>query len=251
VLHGDRLFVQCDVQKGAFLAALSLEAGVTLWKKERDEVPTWGTPTVFAHAGRTQVVVNGYKHIGAYDAETGKEIWRMRGGGDIPVPTPVLGHGLLFITSAHGRMSPIYAVRPSAKGDITLPEGATSSEHIAWSIRRGGNYMQTPIVAGDYLFWCRDSGFFSCFKARTGEMLYRQRIGSRSEGFTASPVAGDGKIYHASEKGNVYVMHPGPAFKILAKNPMGEPVMATPAISRGVLYVRTRSHLYAVGKKGE
>jgi outer membrane protein assembly factor BamB len=243
------VILQCDVQGNSFLASFALSDGATRWKTNRDEVPTWGTPTLYRVKDRIRIAVNGYKHIGGYDFETGEEVWKMKGGGDIPVPTPVFAHGLLFITSAHGRMSPIYAVRASAAGDITLADDTASNEHVAWSIRRGGNYMQTPLVHGDHLFACRDSGILSCFEARTGEKLFRERIGERAEGFTASPVAADGKLYFASERGNVYVVRAAGAYERLARNAMGEACMATPALSEGVLYVRTRRHLVAVGKK--
>ena len=114
------------------------------------------------------LVVNGWKHIGGYDAKTGKEIWKLRGGGDIPVPAPVVAHGLVFITNAHGPASPIYAVRLGARGDITLPEGKTASEHVAWSVMRGGGYMQTPLVYGENLYTCRDNGVLTCYRARPG-----------------------------------------------------------------------------------
>ena len=95
---------------------------------------------------RPQIIVNGYKHIGGYDVDTGKEIWKLQGGGDIPVPTPVLFEDMVFITNAHGRMSPIYAVNLAAEGDISLAKDSSSNEHVLWSISRGGNYMPTPIV---------------------------------------------------------------------------------------------------------
>jgi outer membrane protein assembly factor BamB len=249
VIHGDAVILQCDVQGKSFLASFALKDGTLRWKKARDEVPTWGTPTVYRTGDRVRIAVNGYKHIGGYDFETGEEVWRMKGGGDIPVPTPVFAHGHLFITSAHGRMSPIYAVRATAEGDITLEADTADSEHVAWWIRRGGNYMQTPLVHGDLLFACRDSGVLSCFIARTGERLFQERIGERGEGFTASPVAAGGNLYFASERGNVHVIRAGRTFERIARNVLGEPCMATPAVSGGVLFVRARRHLFALGKK--
>ena len=171
----------------------------------------------------------------------------MRGGGDIPVPTPVAAGDLIFITQAHGPGSPLYAIRKTATGEIAPgPDG--SSEHVAWSIPRGGAYMQTPLVYGDYVYSCRDNGSLSCFKATTGELQYQERLGSGSTGFSASPVAADGKLYFTSEEGQVYVLRAGPKFEVIAVNELGETAMATPAISEGVLYFRTRSHLVAVGR---
>jgi len=248
VIHDGVVYLQCDVLNDPFLAAFDLETGRELWRTPRQDVPTWSTPTVYETGDRTLLLVNGWKHIGGYDAKTGQEVWKLKGGGDIPVPAPVVAHDLVFITNAHGPGSPIYAVRTSAKGDISLPEGKTSSEHVAWSIERGGNYMQTPLVYGDLLYTCRDNGVLSVYRARTGERLYQERLGGGSTGFSASPVAADGKVYFTSEEGDVYVVRAGERFELLAKNALGEITMASPAVSEGVLYFRTRSHLVAVGR---
>jgi len=246
VIWGDRVIVQADVQEGSFLAALSLADGKEIWRTERDEVPTWSSPTVLETDGRKQVVVNGFKHIGGYDLDTGEELWKMSGAGDIPVPTPVYGHGLIFITNAHGGGSPVYAIRPGATGDISLKGDEASNEHIAWS-RRSGAYMQTPLVYGDHLYVCRDNGVLSVIEAKTGRRTSQKRLGSGSSGFTASPVAADGKLYYTSEMGDVLVLSAGPDPAVLATNEMGEVCMATPAISEGVLFFRTKGHLVAVG----
>jgi len=250
IIHHDLLIVQCDVQKGSFLAAFDVSNGNEIWRTPREEVPTWSTPTVVANGGRDQVVVNGFKHIGAYDARTGKELWKLQGGGDIPVPTPVFAHHLIFITSAHGRMAPVYAIRPDARGDISLPDNQSTNDFVAWSMNRRGNYMQTPIVVGDYLYCCNDAGVLACYNARTGENLYSERLGTGGAGFTASAVSADGRLYGTSEQGTVYVIRAGPKFEVLGKNEMGETCMATPAISEGVLYFRTRGNVVAIGREG-
>jgi outer membrane protein assembly factor BamB len=246
VIHDGRVFVQADVQKGSFVAALDVKTGAEIWRTPRADVPTWSTPLVYTGPGPAQVVVNGWKHIGGYDVKTGKEIWRLTGGGDIPVPTPVAGHGLIFITNAHGGMAPIYAIRPTATGDISLKEGETSNAHIAWSQPREGAYMQTPLVYGDLLYVCRDNGVLSVFDAKTGERTYQHRLAGGQTGFTASAVAAGGKVYYTSEEGTVYVIEAGPRFTLLGENPLGEVAMATPAISEGVLFFRTRGHMVAI-----
>jgi outer membrane protein assembly factor BamB len=248
VIHEGVVYLQVDVLNDPFLAAFDLETGREVWRTRRQDVPTWSTPAVHEVEGRAVLVVNGWKHIGGYDAKTGKEIWKLRGGGDIPVPAPVVAHGLVFITNAHGPASPIYAVKTGARGDITLPEGKTSNEHIAWSVERGGAYMQTPLVYGDLLYTCRDNGVLSVYRALTGEKLYQERLGGGGSGFTASPVAADGKVYFTSEEGDVFVVRAGERFELLAKNSLGEVTMATPAISEGRLFFRTKSHLLAVGR---
>jgi outer membrane protein assembly factor BamB len=251
VIHKDAVILQCDVQKNSFIAAYSLKDGSELWKTPRGDVPTWGTPTVYTGEKYPQIIVNGFKHIGAYRIETGQEIWRMTGGGDIPVPTPVVAHGLIYITNAHGRMSPVYAVKLSATGDISLGANESSNDHVAWSYPKGGNYMTTPIVWGDYLYCCSNSGKLSCFNAATGEPVYQENLGSSSVPFSASPVAADGKIYFPGEKGDIYVVKAGPEFEVIAINKMYEECMATPAISHGALLFRTRNHLVSIAEGKE
>jgi outer membrane protein assembly factor BamB len=242
VLHGKSVIVQCDVMGGSFLAALDVDTGEEIWRTQRDELPGWGTPTVDVRASRSQVIVNGYKHIGGYDLETGAELWKLVGGGDIPVPTPVVARDLVFITSAHGKLAPIYAVPIDASGEVTLDSG------LAWGTKKRGNYMQTPLVVGDWLYMCHDSGALRCYAAETGEEQYAERLGDGKTGFTASGVAADGKLYFTSEVGGIHVVKAAPTFELLAVNEMGEECMATPAISEGVLYWRTRGHLVAIGE---
>lgn len=248
VLVDGKLIVQVDVQGPSYLAAFDAATGEELWRTERDEVPTWSTPTIYEHGGRKLVAVNGWKHIGGYDLETGREVWRLRGGGDIPVPTPVLGEDLLFITNAHGFQSPIYAIRQDARGDISLGDEEASNDGIAWSTRRDGAYMQTPIVVGDHLYVCRDNGVVGCYELDGGREVYRQRLGKGgTSGFSASAVSDGETIYFSNETGEIFVVRAGPEFELLAVNEMNEIVMATPAISQGTLYFRTRGHVVAVG----
>jgi outer membrane protein assembly factor BamB len=248
VLHEDRVVVQVDVLKDSFVAALNAGDGSEAWRTPRTDVPTWSTPTVYrdADAGRTLVICNGFKEIAGYDFATGKRVWTMGGGGDIPTPTPVVAHDLIFITSAHGPLSPVHAIRTSAAGDVSLAAGQTSNAHVAWSTPRGGNYMQTPIVVGDHLYACRDNGVLTCFEAATGKELYRERL--EGLGFTASPVASGDRLYFTSEDGLVQVVQAGPAFKLLATNPLGSNCLATPAVSDGVIFFRTQAYLVAVGE---
>jgi outer membrane protein assembly factor BamB len=249
IIFEDKVFLQCDVQRGSFVAAFSLKDGKELWRTPREEVPTWSSPTVYQSGDKTLLLINGYKHIGGYDAATGKEVWRLKGGGDIPVPTPIVAHDLVFITNAHGRMAPIYAIRLDAAGDISLEENTTSNKYVAWSLPRDGAYMVTPLVYGDHLYSSKNNGVLSCFEAKTGNRIYQERLGDGTTGFTASPVAAAGKLYFSSEDGDIYVLKAGPKFEVLAKNSMGEVCMATPAISEGTLFFRTRGHVVAIGER--
>jgi outer membrane protein assembly factor BamB len=249
VIHDGQVIVQCDVLGNSFIAALDVETGSERWRTPRDEVPTWSTPTIYLYHGAPRIAVNGYKHIGGYDLATGNEVWKLRGGGDIPVPTPIVAHDLVFIGNAHGAAAPIYAVRTGATGDITLPERTRHNEHIAWSNPRGAPYMQTMLVYDDFLYYCRDNGIFSCADAKTGEIHYGRRLGEGRTGFTASPIAANGKVYFTSEEGDVHVVKVGTEYEVLSVNPLGEVCMATPAFSEGQLFFRTQGHVVAIGKK--
>ena len=248
VIHQGVVIVQCDALNTAFLAALDIKTGKEIWRTIREDVPTWSTPTIHVGEKKTQIIVNGFKHIGGYDIKTGKELWKISGGGDIPVPTPVVAHGLVFINSAHGRLSPIYAIKLESEGDISLAEDKTSNESIVWSVRRGGSYMLTPLIYGDFLYNVQSNGALTCFNAKTGEVVYKEQLGKMT-GFSASGVAADGKLYFSSEEGDVFVLKAGPEFEVLATNSMKDECMATPAISEGTLYIRTHHFLIAVSDK--
>lgn len=247
-IHGDRVFLQCDAPDDPYLVALSLANGRELWRTSRRDVceRSWATPFVYADGSRVQVVANGWPYAVSYDGVTGKEIWRLRVGGDNPIPTPFSAGGLIYVANGHGA-APVFAVRPNAQGDISLQEGATTNEHVAWSNPRNGAYIQTPIVYRGLLYSGTNAGVLKCYDAVTGEQHYEQRLMPEAMGFSASPVAGDGKVYCTSEGGDVVVVRAGRTFEVLARNTMGESCMATPAISRGSLVFRSRSHLVAIG----
>lgn len=247
VLHDDKVVVLCDVQTNSFIAVFDASDGRELWRTERKDAPTWGTPTIASVAGRAQILVNGWHHSGAYDFATGKEIWRHDGGGDIPVPTPVVGHGFAYFTSAHGRFRPMQAIRLEATGDITASEMGATNAGIAWSHARKGNYMQTPIVVGDLLYGCNDNGVLTCFDAKTGEIQFEERLRAGGDGFTASPVSDGRHLFFPSEQGDVYVVRADRKFAIVSTNAMNETIMATPALNGGRLFIRTRGQLVAVG----
>lgn len=246
IIHDGRVIVQCDVHDQAFVAAFDAASGSEIWRTKRDEVPTWGTPSIYKEGGAARIAVNGYKHIGGYDFATGKELWKIVGGGDVPVPTPVVADGMIYITNAHGAAAPLYAVRPEAVGDITPKDGAPGGA-VVWHVSRNGAYMQTPIVYRGLLYSCIDRGVLKCYDAGTGEMLYQERLGKGMSGFTSSPVAGDGRVYFASEEGDVFAVGAGREFRKPRANPLGEVCMSTPAISEGVIYYRTRGHVIAIG----
>lgn len=246
ILHEGKVIVLCDVQKDSFIAAFDVLDGRELWRTGRKDVPTWGTPTLVKTQQRTQLVVNAWHETAAYDFATGAKLWTLDGGGDIPVPTPIFAHGLVYLTSAHGSWRPIRAIRPEATGDITPEDPGSTNAHIAWAHGRKGNYMQTPIVVGDLLFACNDLGIVTCFDAKSGTIHFSERLSQRGQGFTASPVSDGRHLYFTSEVGNVFVVAVEPKLRVIGVRPLPETCMATPAISDGMLIYRTRHSLIAL-----
>ncbi len=239
------VIIQCDVQKDSFVAAYDVATGKELWKTARDEVPTWATPTLYESAGEKRLVLNGFKHIGGYKLATGAPVWWMKGGGDIPVPRPIVAHDLLFIANAHGSAAPVYAVHERAEGQLT-PTADAPGPHLAWLKMRVGVYMQTPLIVDDLLYLCRDNGVLGVVDARSGKPKYKQRLGSGRTGFTASMVGCRDHFYVTSEEGDVFVLATGSEYRPLAHNKMNEVCMATPAIADGMLLIRTAKRLVAV-----
>ena len=249
IIYKNLVIVQADIQKNSFVAAYDIQTGKQVWKTPREELSSWGTPTVYEGKQRAELITNGAKFIRGYDPATGKELWRLGPMSEITTPTPFVAHDLIFVTSGYAPIQPIYAIRPGGNGDLTLPKDKESSDFIVWSKQRGGPYMPTPIVYGDLLYTCSNQGVFTAYNAVTGERVYQERLGGTGGAFTASPVASDGKIYLSSEDGDVFVVKAGQKYELLAKNPVGEVMMATPAISDGLVIVRTVSHVYAFGEK--
>ncbi len=250
ILYKDLVIVQCDQQKDSFLIALRLADGEVAWKASRDELPSWATPTVFpGSAGAAELVTNAPKFIRGYDPETGTELWRLGRSSNITAPTPVFDGGLIVVMSGRRPNAPIFVLKPGARGDITLPEGATSGGSVVWTRLNAGSYMPTPIAYGGHLYVLKNQGNFSCYDLRTGELRYEQRLAEITSGFSASPVAADGKLYLPSEDGDVLVVKAGPEFALVGRNPMGQPLMATPAIAGGMLLVRGERDLFAIGAR--
>ena len=249
ILYEDLVIVQCDQQQGSFLVALRLSDGAEAWKAMRDELPSWATPTVFPGGGGTdaELVTNAPKFIRGYDPRTGKELWRLGRSSNITAPTPVFDGDLIVVASGRRPNAPIFVVKAGARGDITLPEGATSGGSVVWTKEKAGSYMPTPIVYGGHLYVLKNQGILACYDLRTGELRYEQRLADVTSGFSASPVAADGKLYLPSEDGDLLVVKAGPRFALLGRNPMGQPLMATPALSGRLLLVRGERDLFAIG----
>lgn len=247
VVYEDLVIVQADVHKGSFLAAYEVATGKEVWRTARDEIPTWGSPTVYRGPPRPEVITNGTT-IRAYDPRTGRLLWWLGPNSEITVATPVAADGLVFVTAGYPPVRPIYAIRPGGSGDLSLPDGKTSSEWVAWSHDRGGTYIPTPIVYEDQLYTLDNNGRVVSYRAGSGEVIYCARVGGIGGSYAASPVAADGRLFFTSETGEVHVVRAGPRYEELARNEMHEVCMATPAISDGLLVIRTLNHLYGIGE---
>ncbi|HZB45772.1 MAG TPA: PQQ-binding-like beta-propeller repeat protein [Pyrinomonadaceae bacterium] len=249
VIWNGLVIIQCDTQQDSFVLALDANTGKTVWKTEREELPSWGTPTVAVTPNGPELVANASNFIRGYDPSTGRELWRLGRSSKITAPTPVFADGVFVVVSGRAPERPIFVVRPGARGDLTLPEGKASSEWVAWSRTGRGSYMPTPLVYGGILYVLSNNGLLDAYDLRTGEEVYRQRLPLVGSSFSASPVAAVGKLYLSNEDGEMLVIAAGKNFEHVATNSMGELLMATPALSDGVMYVRSASSLFAVGRK--
>ena len=242
------VILQCDNQSDSFIIGLNADTGETVWKTERTELPSWGTPTVVQTASGPMLVTNASNFIRAYDPRNGQELWRLGGSSKITAPTPIFADGLIVVASGRQPEGPIFVVRQDARGEITLRRGATSNDAVVWSRTARGPYMPTPLIYRGILYSLNNNGVFDAYTLRTGEEIYRQRLPNIGSGFSASPVAADGKIYISSEDGEITVIAAGSSFKQIAVNDMAEPLMATPAISESVLFVRSSKSVFAIGR---
>lgn len=256
VLHEETVYVVNDNAEQSFIAAFDTATGAVRWRVKRDENTNWATPFVWKNELRTEVVTAGTDVVRSYGLD-GNLLWHFTGMDSISIPQPFSAHGLLYVTSGYigDRIKPVFAIRPGASGDITLAEGLQSNEFIVWYQDGAGPYHPTPLVYGDYYFTMLDLGFYTVHDAKTGEELYfteqqkknkevRRRVGRGTGGFTASPWAYNGKIFAISEGGDTYVIDTARDFEVVGTNSLDEVAMSTPAVARGSLFIRTRSHLW-------
>jgi len=248
IIWKNSVIVQCDIQKNSFIAAFDVATGRPLWRTPREEIPSWSTPTIYERDGHAELITQATGFTRGYDPASGKELWRLSGNSEITIPTPVIGPNLIIVANGYSPIQPIYAIKPGASGDITLKKDQTENEWVAWSAPRGGPYIPTPVIYRDQLYVLSIQGILDAYDVRTGQRAYQQRVGMGGS-FSASPVASDGKIYLASEDGDVYVVKAGASYELLASNSMGELVMASPAISDGILIVRGIKNVFALKQK--
>lgn len=245
VIYRGLVIVQCDTQNQSFIRAYHLDDGRIAWSVDRNEDTSWGTPTVLSSPKRDELIAAGTKYYKGYDPETGRELWRLADGVDVKIPTPVATGGLIFLGggSSHARRN-FFAVRAGADGEINANLSGTQDARIAWMSPLIKPHVVTPIVYRNLLYVCADNGVLTTFDAVSGDNGYRARLGQGTS-FSASPVAADGRIYFASEDGDVYVVRAGPEFELLARNPVGEVIIASPAVSDRTIYIRGLKHLFA------
>jgi len=243
VLFGDLLILSCDGSDDAFVVALDTKTGKPRWRTGRRQPAdqAYSTPLIVRIGDRDAVVSVGAFRATAYDAQTGKEIWRVSyGDGFSNVPSPVFGHGLVYIATGFQQPS-LIAVRPDGQGDVT-------KSHVAWTLGRAAPLTPSPILVGDELYVVNDVGIATCLDARTGTTRWVQRLGGN---YSASPVAADGRIYFLSEEGVATVIEPGTAFRRLATNTLEGDTLASLAVSDGSIFIRSASHLYRIGERSK
>ena len=247
IIHRDLVIVQADGHKQSFIAAYNLKDGKQAWRVERNEITSWTTPAIYEGKNRVELIANGGRYIRGYDPLTGKELWRFADNEtQVKMQAPLIAGDLIYITGGYPPGRPMYAFRPGAVGDISLKSGEDKNAFLAWSTAKGSPYTPTPIIYGDLLYALADNGVLSAYVTTSGELVYQQRL---SSSFSASPIAADGKLYLASEDGDVFVVKAGRQYELLSRNTMGQPLMATPALSDGMLIVRGKDAVYALGER--
>jgi outer membrane protein assembly factor BamB len=239
VLYKDRLFLYQDQNSSAFVAAFDKKTGKTIWRTARTATVGWGTAAMITTGTRDELVINGQQRVAAYDPATGRELWTVRGMTFEVIPTPIVGHGLVFTSS--GRAGPTLAIRPGGSGDVT-------ATHLAWSTPKGSPFVPSGIIVGDLLYLINDmQSILTVYEAATGTLVYQGRLGvAMREGFSASPVHVNGKLFLTNDDGQTFVVQAGREFKLLHVNEHGERTLASPALVDGTWYWRTDGHLLAI-----
>jgi len=240
VLYKDSVIIYQDGEGTSFVAAFDRRTGKTLWRTPRLATVGWGTPVVIRAGDRDELVVCSQRRAIAYDPANGKELWTVSGLTFEVIPTPVVGHDLVFCSS--GRAGPTIAIRPGGSGDVT-------ATHVAWSTPKGSPFVPSGIIVGDVLYLVNDmQSIVTAYEAKSGTLLFQGRLGeARRESFSASPVSVDGKVFVTNDEGETFVLEAGREFKLLRVNRLGEPTYASPALVDGRWYFRTASSLVAIG----
>jgi len=252
-LHNNLLVILNDNEKDQFIAAFDKKTGKQVWRTPRDlgepNGPArsgWTTPYIWTNNVRTEIVTIGPATAVSYDL-AGKELWRLSGMSIAPIPSPFSYGGLLYLDGGQGRG--LFAVRPGAKGDISLANDVRSNEYVVWSDPRAGTYLPTPVAYDGGLYVLTEKGIITRFDAKTGTVTYKDRLDREAGAFTSSPWAYDGQVFCLSEEGKTYVFTAGETFKLVHVNSLDEMALATPAIAGDRLLIRTATRVYSIRQK--
>ena len=250
-VHDGRVYLLHDSEQESYLTALDAKTGAEVWRTRRPSTgfpkSSWTTPFVWVNEKRTEIVTIGHGLILSYDLD-GQELWRA-GGMSMPTASPLSWGGWLYVGSgSQGDASrPFLAIKPGAAGDITLAPGAASNEFIAFRHPRASGYTPSAIVHDGRAYLVHDTGILAVLNARTGQELFKVRIGGGGHTFSASPVAAGNRIYFLTEAGATIVLEAGDQYKEIARNDLDEISLASPAIASGAIYIRTATKLYRIG----
>ena len=242
VLYKDLLILNGDQDADAWVVALEKATGKERWRTDRpNKTRSYCTPVIADLAGKTQMVMSGSKSVASYDPETGKQYWVIDGPTEQFVASLVHTKGMVFVTGGFPDLH-ILGIDPSGNGNIT-------NTHVKWRgpDRRSVSYVPSPVAHGDWFFAISDGGLATCFDAKTGKVLWKEKLGRHH---SASAVASaDGKLYFTSDAGETFVLKAGPKYELIGKNELGEECYASPAISGGQIFVRGVDHLYCIGRR--
>ncbi len=237
VLHGDALYLLCDHTPRGYLLALDKRTGKELWRADRGEnLRSYSTPVVIHTKGRAELIVNSSRRVDAYDPPTGRLLWFVEDPVELSIPMPTYQDGVLY-TSRGYASSPYLAITPGGSGNVT-------ATHVRWRIPTSAPYVSSLLLYRGLLYMATEMGILTVTDAASGEIVSRRRLGGA---FAASPVAADGHVYLLNESGETVVLEAGRQPRLVARNPIGERSLASPAISGGLIFLRTDHHLYAIG----
>ncbi len=238
VLFEEKILIVADQDDGddSFFVAVSQSDGKVAWKTPRKEHQTWMTPLIVESGGKPAAIVTANESVVAYDPRTGAELWRTEGLDGNAVHSPVVGGGMVYVTTGYPKKKTM-ALRLNPKD---------GEDRIAWKYEKGTGYTVSPILYGDYLYILNDGGLLTCLDAKTGEVKYDSKRFPKPGRFGGAPVAFDGKLLITSQDGDCYVVKAGPVHEILAANALEETVVASPALAGDSLYIRTAGHLYRI-----
>ena len=239
VIHGDLLIVNGDHDGKSYIVALNRNTGKTVWKVDRKYgIRSYVTPIIREVAGKTQMFVPGSKHLACLDPKDGSEFWRVDGD-DLPeqyVASPCFD-GKNFFMAAGFPTHHVIAVRPDGKGDVT-------DSHVLWHTKDVRCYVPSPVLAGNALFVADDRGTASAFDTKTGEKIWKERMGRH---YSASLIATKSHVFFVADDGITKVVKAGEQPEVVQENPLGEFSFASPAIADGRLFIRGEKNLYCIG----